>query len=98
VTVVYIADRITNEFEMADLYGDVSIVPSESSTVSPTECPSMKLSGKVNIFPIYRPSLSHVGKPARPRLANFFLFVVLLGSLESPSSIMVTRNLWSARV
>jgi hypothetical protein len=28
----------------------------------------------------------------------FLLFVVLLGSLESPPSIMVTRNLWSARV
>jgi len=26
------------------------------------------------------------------------LFVVLLGSLESPPSSMVTRNLWSARV
>jgi len=29
---------------------------------------------------------------------DYLLFVVLLGSLESPPSIMVTRNLWSARV
>jgi len=52
VTAVYIADGITDGFEMSDPYGDVSIVPSESSTVSPMECPS----GKVNICPIYRPS------------------------------------------
>jgi hypothetical protein len=44
--------------------------------------------------------LSHVKKSARHRLAiiYYFLFVVLLGSLESPPSIMVTRNLWSTRV
>jgi hypothetical protein len=29
---------------------------------------------------------------------RFFFFVVLLGFLELPPSIMVTRNLWSARV
>jgi len=55
-TTIYIVDGITDGFEMADLYGDVSIIPSESSTVSPTECPSVKPSGKVNICPIYRPS------------------------------------------
>jgi hypothetical protein len=33
VTAVYIADGIADEFEMADPCGDVSIVPSESSTV-----------------------------------------------------------------
>jgi len=50
---VYIADEITDGFEMADSYSDVSIIPSESSTVSPTECPSVKPSGKVNVCPIY---------------------------------------------
>ena len=29
---------------------------------------------------------------------RFFIICRLLGSLESPPSIMVTRNLWSARV
>ena len=29
---------------------------------------------------------------------RLFIICVLLGSLESPPSIMVTRNLWSARV
>jgi hypothetical protein len=33
VTAVYIADGIADGFEMADPCGDVSIVPSESSTV-----------------------------------------------------------------
>ena len=55
-TAVYITDGITDGFEMADPYGDMSIVPSESSTVSPTESLSVKSSGKVNICPIYRPS------------------------------------------
>jgi hypothetical protein len=55
-TAVYIAYGITNEFEMADPYGDMSIVLLESSTVSLTECPSVKPSDKVNICPIYRPS------------------------------------------
>jgi hypothetical protein len=36
-TAIYIADEITDGFEMADLYGDVSIVPSESLTVSLTD-------------------------------------------------------------
>jgi len=36
--------------------------------------------------------------PRGVRWQFFLLFVVLLGSLESPPSIMVTRNLWSARV
>jgi hypothetical protein len=39
VTAVYIADGITDGFEMADPCGDVSIDPSESSTVSPTDIP-----------------------------------------------------------
>ena len=51
-TIVYIADGITDGFEMANLYGDVSIVLSEASTVSPTECPSVR----VNICPICWPS------------------------------------------
>ena len=55
-TAIYIADGSTNGFEMADPYDDVSIVLSESSTVSPTECPLVKPSGKVKICPICRPS------------------------------------------
>jgi len=51
-TAIYIVDGITNGFEMVDPYGDVLIVPSESSTISPMECPSVK----VNICPIYWPS------------------------------------------
>jgi hypothetical protein len=55
-TAVYIADGITDGFEMADPYGDVLIVPSESLTDSPTEFPTVKPSVKVNICPLYRPS------------------------------------------
>jgi len=55
---------------MEDLYDDVSIVPSEPPTVSPMECPSVKLSGKVNICPLCRPSPP--------------LFLLLLPNLNSP--------------
>jgi len=53
---VIFSDGITDGFEMVDPYGDVLIVPSEASMVSPTECPSVKPLVKVNICPIYRPS------------------------------------------
>jgi len=43
-------------FEMADPCGDVLIVLSESSTVSPTDIPSGKSSVKVNICLLHRPS------------------------------------------
>jgi hypothetical protein len=61
VTAVYIADGITNGFEMADPCGDVSIVPLESSTGSPTDIPSVKPSVKVNICP---PTLSSPISPS----------------------------------
>jgi hypothetical protein len=54
---VYIADG----FEMADLCGDVSIVTSESSTVSPMDIPSVKSSIKGNICP---PTLSSPISPS----------------------------------
>jgi len=56
VIAVYIADGVTDGFEMADPYDDVSIFPLESSTVSPTDIPSGKPSVKVNICPLHRPS------------------------------------------
>jgi len=43
-------------FEMADPCGDVLIVLSESSTVSPTDIPSGKSSVKVNICLLHLPS------------------------------------------
>ena len=48
-------------------------------------------------FHIPPKSVSHVGIRAASA-GDFFYYCVLLGSLESPPSIMVTRNLWSARV
>jgi len=53
---VWIADGLTEGFEMADPYGDVSIFPSESPTWSPTKIPSVKPSEKVNIWQLCRPS------------------------------------------
>jgi len=52
-TVFYIADG----FEMADPCGDVSIVPSESSMISPMEFPSVKPVGK-NSYMSTPPTLS----------------------------------------
>jgi len=49
---VSIADGLTEGFEMADPYSDVSMFLSES----PTECPSVKLSEKVNIWQLWRPT------------------------------------------
>jgi len=54
VIAIYIANGVTDGFEMANLYGDVSIFPSESSMVSPTDIPSGKPSVKVNICPLHR--------------------------------------------
>jgi len=56
VIAVYIVDGVTDGFEMADPYGDVSIFPLESSTVSPMDILSGKPSVKVNICPLHRPS------------------------------------------
>jgi len=53
---VYITDGLTEGFEMADPYGDVSMFPSESQTWSPTEYPSVNPSRKVNICQLCRPS------------------------------------------
>jgi len=57
---VYIIDGLTEGFEMADPYGDVSMFPLESQTWSPTdsptEYPSVKPSVKVNICQLCRPS------------------------------------------
>jgi len=60
-TAVYIADGITDGFEMADPYGDMSIVLSESSTISLMDIPSVKPSVKVNICP---PTLSSPISPS----------------------------------
>jgi len=57
---VYITDELTKGFEMTDPYGDVSMFPSESQTLSPTdspmEYPSVKPSVKVNICQLCWPS------------------------------------------
>jgi hypothetical protein len=42
--------------------------------------------------------VSHVKIRAASAGDFFFIIGVLLGSMESPPSIMVTRNLWSVRV
>jgi len=57
---VYITDGLVEGFEMADLYGDVSMFSSESQTWSPTDSPTeyplVNPSVKVNICQLCRPS------------------------------------------
>ena len=67
---VYITDGLTEGFEMADPYGDVSMFPSESQTWSPTEYPSVNPSRKVNIWQLWRPTPP--------------LFLLLLSNPNSP--------------
>jgi len=64
------SDGITEGLEMADLYGDVSMFPSESPMESPTDFPLVLPSEKVNICPLCRPSPP--------------LFLLLLSNPNSP--------------
>jgi len=63
------SDGITEGLEMADLYGDVSMFPSESQTESPRDFPSVKPSEKL----IYALSAD----PLLPYFSFFFLIPTL---------------------
>jgi hypothetical protein len=69
---------------MADPYGDVSIVPSESLTVSPTDCPSVKPWGKVNIYTLSTLSF---------RISPFFSYSQLSPSGNKQPPIPSNKNL-----